>query len=43
MRRALSFYRGVLDIPLKFESPGWSELATDGVTLALHTTPVVGV
>ena len=26
----------VLGIPLKFESPGWSEFLTDGATLALH-------
>ncbi|MBZ5534577.1 MAG: VOC family protein [Acidobacteriia bacterium] len=40
MRRAVSFYRDVLGIPLKFESPGWSELATEGATLALHSTAV---
>ena len=30
MKRAVSFYRDVLGLPLKFESPGWTEFATDG-------------
>ena len=36
MSRSVSFYRDVLGIPLKFESPGWTEFNTDGATLALH-------
>ncbi len=36
MKRAVSFYRDVLGLPLKFESPGWTEFATEGATLALH-------
>jgi lactoylglutathione lyase len=36
MKRAVSFYQNVIGLPLKFESPGWSEFATDGATLALH-------
>ncbi len=36
MKRSVSFYRDVLGLPLRFESPGWSEFATDGATLALH-------
>jgi lactoylglutathione lyase len=36
MRRSMTFYRDVLGLPLRFESPGWSEFATDGATLALH-------
>ena len=36
MKRSVSFYRDVVGLPLKFESPGWSEFATDGATLALH-------
>lgn len=36
MKRAVSFYRDVLGLPVKFESPGWTEFATDGATLALH-------
>ena len=38
MKRAVSFYRDVLGLPLRFESPGWTEFATDGATLALHTS-----
>src|SRR5262245_30500161 len=38
MKRAVSFYRDVIGLPLKFESPGWTEFATDGATLALHAT-----
>ena len=38
MKRAVSFYREVLGLPLKFESPGWTEFATDGATLALHAS-----
>jgi lactoylglutathione lyase len=40
MQRSVSFYRDVLGLPLKFESPEWSEFATDGATLALHATTV---
>ena len=36
MNRAVSFYRDVLGLPLKFESPGWSEFITGETTLALH-------
>ena len=36
MKRAVSFYRDVVGLPLKFESAGWTEFATDGATLALH-------
>ncbi len=36
MSRAISFYRDVLGLTLRFESPGWTEFATDGATLALH-------
>jgi lactoylglutathione lyase len=38
MKRPVSFYRDVLGLPLRFESPGWTEFATDGATLALHTS-----
>jgi lactoylglutathione lyase len=38
MKRAVSFYRDVIGLPLKFESPGWTEFATDGATLALHAS-----
>ena len=36
MSRAVKFYRDELGLPLKFESPGWSEFATGETTLALH-------
>ena len=36
MRRSVSFYRDTVGLPLKFESPHWTEFATDGATLALH-------
>ena len=38
MNRAVSFYRDVIGLPLRFESPGWTEFATDGATLALHAS-----
>ncbi|MGH9748558.1 MAG: VOC family protein [Candidatus Polarisedimenticolia bacterium] len=36
MKRAVSFYRDLLGVPVRFESPGWTEFATGGATLALH-------
>jgi lactoylglutathione lyase len=44
MRRSVVFYRDTLGIPLKFESPGWSEFETGATTLALHASapPVAG-
>jgi lactoylglutathione lyase len=36
MKRSVSFYRDVLGLPLRFESPHWTEFATEGATLALH-------
>ena len=38
MNRSVVFYRDVLGLPLRFESPGWTEFATDGATLALHAS-----
>ena len=38
MRRSVAFYRDTLGLPLKFESPGWSEFATGATTLALHAS-----
>ena len=34
MGRSVAFYRDVLGLPLKFETPHWTEFATDGATLA---------
>lgn len=36
MQRSIAFYRDVVGLPLKFETPGWTEFATEGSTLALH-------
>jgi lactoylglutathione lyase len=36
MPRSVAFYRDVLGLPLRFESPHWTEFATEAVTLALH-------
>ena len=36
MARSVRFYRETLGIPLKFESPDWTEFATGSTTLALH-------
>ena len=38
MKQSVSFYRDVLELPLKFESPAWAEFATEGATLALHAS-----
>jgi lactoylglutathione lyase len=38
MARSVKFYRDVVGLPLKFESPYWTEFATEGTTLALHPT-----
>ena len=36
MDKAVKFYRDVVGLTLKFESPGWSEFSTGETTLALH-------
>ena len=36
IKGSVCFYRDVLGLPLRFESPGWTEFATEGATLALH-------
>jgi hypothetical protein len=36
MERAVKFYRDTLGLPLKFQSPGWSEFSTGETVLALH-------
>jgi lactoylglutathione lyase len=41
MQRSVAFYRDVLGIPLRFASPGWTEFATEGATLALHHSATV--
>ena len=40
MSRSAAFYKDVLGLPLRFESPQWTEFATGDATLALHlSTP----
>jgi uncharacterized glyoxalase superfamily protein PhnB len=36
MGKAVNFYRDMLGLQLKLESPGWSEFVTGETTLALH-------
>jgi len=37
MQKAVAFHRDALGIPLRFESPHWTEfLASEEITLALH-------
>jgi len=36
MDRSVEFYRDKLGIPLKFQTPEWTEFATGATTLALH-------
>lgn len=36
MDTAVEFYRDALGLPLRFQSPGWSEFDTGETTLALH-------
>jgi catechol 2,3-dioxygenase-like lactoylglutathione lyase family enzyme len=38
MKRAVSFYRDTLGLPLRFETPEWTEFATEGAILALHAS-----
>ena len=38
MTRSVAFYRDVLGLPLRFETPHWTEFATGGATLALHAS-----
>jgi lactoylglutathione lyase len=40
MQRSVAFYRDVIGLPLKFQSPGWTEFVTEGATLALHSSEI---
>jgi lactoylglutathione lyase len=42
MGRSIAFYRDVVGLPLKFETPEWTEFASGGATLALHAARTVG-
>lgn len=43
MQRSVAFYRDVVGLPLKFDSPEWSEFATEGATFALHRSEQAAV
>ena len=36
MARSVAFYRDLIGLPLRMESPEWTEFGTEGCTLALH-------
>ena len=38
MARSIAFYRDVLGLSIRSESPEWTEFKTPGSTLALHLT-----
>ena len=40
MDRSVSFYGDTIGLPLRFQSPEWTEFATDAVTLALHASDI---
>ena len=42
MERSVAFYRDVIGLTLRFESPGWTEFDTGGATLALHASEAQG-
>ena len=42
MDRSVAFYRDVIGLPMKFQSPGWTEFSTDGTTFALHLAEAQG-
>ena len=42
MDRSVEFYRDKLGIPLRFQSPDWTEFDTGATTLALHGGGVPG-
>src|SRR5262245_46754428 len=38
MSKSVVFYRDVMGLPLRFESPEWTEFAAEGATLELHAS-----
>lgn len=36
MAKSVAFYRDLLGLPLRSETPFWTEFSTEGCTLALH-------
>jgi len=43
MKRSVGFYRDVIGLPLKFETPHWTEFDAETATLALHAAEAPGV
>jgi lactoylglutathione lyase len=41
MNRGVKFYRDTLGVPLRFDSPEWTEFEMEGFTLALHRADVM--
>jgi len=41
MEQSVAFYRDLLGLALKFQSPAWTEFQTGATTLALHHTSSV--
>jgi len=39
MQQAIEFYRDVIGLPSRFESPEWTEFATAGAKLAQYEGP----
>lgn len=39
MSRSVAFYRDILGLQLRFETPGWTEFETGSTTVALHLSP----
>ena len=37
MERSVKFYRDILGLKLRYQSPGWSEFEVDASTLGLHS------
>jgi len=42
MKRSVAFWRDTIGLPLRFETPVWTEFATEGATLALHVSEQAG-
>jgi len=38
MKRSISFYRDILGLSMKFESPEWTEFASKSTIVALHSS-----
>lgn len=42
MEQSAAFYRDVLQLPVKYESPGWTEFANEGTPIALFCPEAAG-